>query len=574
MHLKALKEVLPWPFLLVILMVSALVITGGIIIYNSQRNKIIDGKQNELAAISSLKIGEIEKWRMEHIRDGKILSSIIPRNKLVFNFLADNKSPELKQELLQRMKIFIENYDYHSILFIDTSGIVILEYPPPESTIDNSLGVSTYNSLSNQDISFSDLHFSNDLPGIIHIDLHIPLFSVENIEKVKVGDILLRIDPEKSLFPLIQSWPTPSKSSETLLVKPADDSVLFLNELRHKKNTALNFKLPLNKDLPASAALSGNEGVFEGYDYRNVPVISFLKRIPDSPWFMVTKVDKKEIYSPLKELIIVISIIAFLLIFSIITIIVYFLRNQRIRYLTELNSTKDKFFSIVSHDLRSPFTSMYGLADLMIEALNRKNLGKVREYAEVILNSAQNAIDLLGNLIEWSGINTNRLAFKPSEIDIVVVINEVTESMKAHAVQKSVTIIKKTPSDLKIYADKTIISSVLRNLISNSIKFSNPGGKVHISVSEKENEAVIEVLDFGVGMEEETIEKLFRIGENVSTPGTQREHGTGLGLVLVKEFITLHGGKVNVTSKVGKCSSFKVTLPLRKSFSSPHPISN
>jgi signal transduction histidine kinase len=140
--------------------------------------------------------------------------------------------------------------------------------------------------------------------------------------------------------------------------------------------------------------------------------------------------------------------------------------------------------------------------------------------------------------------------------------------------QKTITIIKKTPTDLKIYADKTIISSVLRNLISNSIKFSNPGGKVHISVIEKEDEAVVEVLDFGVGMAKEAIEKLFRIGENVSTPGTQREHGTGLGLILVKEFITMHGGKVQVTSKVGQCSSFKVTLPLRNSFPSPNPSSN
>jgi len=108
-----------------------------------------------------------------------------------------------------------------------------------------------------------------------------------------------------------------------------------------------------------------------------------------------------------------------------------------------------------------------------------------------------------------------------------------------------------------------MMSSVIQNLLSNSIKFSNPEGKIHISVSEKANVAVVEVTDFGVGLEKETIEKLFQIGENVSTPGTQNEHGTGLGLKLVKEFITLHRGNIHVSSEVGKSTSFIATLPLQ-----------
>jgi len=199
----------------------------------------------------------------------------------------------------------------------------------------------------------------------------------------------------------------------------------------------------------------------------------------------------------------------------------------------------------------------------MIEDLQRENLSKVKKYAELILDSSQNSIDLLKNLTDWSRLNTNRLAFNPREIDIVSVINEVAELLSPSAIQKSITIIKKTPSHLKIYADKEMMSSVIRNLISNSIKFSNPEGKIHIFVSKKENEAVVEVADFGVGMKKETIEKLFHIDENVSTPGTRREHGTGLGLILVKEFISLHGGKIHVNSEFGKCSSFMVTLPLR-----------
>lgn len=544
-------------------MISILITTGGLLLYKSQKNKIIVEKQNELAAISSLKAGEILRWRNEHIRDGKILSSFIPRNKLIFDFLANNKAPGLRHELLERMKIFIENYDYHSILLVDTSGTIILSYPSPYTTTNSKVKILTLESQSHPGISISDLHFSDDLQGMINIDLQIKLFSLEKDEKNKFGIIILRIDPEKSLFPLVQSWPTSSKSSETLLIRRENDSVLFLNELRHKENTALIFKLPFDEDLPASAALSGREGVFEGIDYRGIPVISYLIKIPDSPWSMVAKVDKKEIYSSLKDLIIAIAIGAFLLIFSFSSIIFYIWRNQHIRYLNELNSTKDKFFSVVSHDLKSPFAGISGLTNLMIEDLDRNNFSKIREYAGIILNSTQNAMDLLKNLTEWSRINSNKLAFNPKETDIITIINEVIEIMQAPAFQKSITITKETPSHLQIYADKEMISSVFRNIISNSIKFSHPGGNVHISVKEKENKAAVKVIDSGVGMKKETIEKLFKIGENVSTPGTRREHGTGLGLILVKEFISLHGGEIHVKSEVGICSSFLVDLPLR-----------
>ena len=561
MHSHASKDYIPGPFLVFILMVSLLVILGGVLFYKSQKNKIVYEKQNELAAIASLKIADIEKWRMEHIRDARILSSIVPRNMSIFNFLENDNLPELKQELLEMMKIFIEDYDYQSILLLDTTGTVMLAYPQFD-VISSKPFILPYREVDHSGISFSDLHRSEDLPGIIHIDLQILLFSTDKNNKVKIGTLLLRINPEKTLFPLIQSWPTPSKSSETLLVSREGDSILYLNELKHQKNTALKLKLPLNENLPASMAVSGYEGVFEGYDYRGIQVISFMKKISDSPWFMVAKVDKKEIYSSLNELTILISIITFLVILSWIMIIIYFWRNQHIRYLKELNATKDKFFSIVSHDLRSPFTSINGFANFLVEDLDKEDLNQVRRYAKIILDSSQNAIDLLRNLSEWSRLHTNRLAFNPKEIDIVSIINEVTELMSAPAMQKSIILSKKTPSQLKIYADKEMISSVLRNLISNSIKFSNPGGKVHISILEKANEVVVEVIDFGVGIKGETIGKLFRIEENVSTPGTQREHGTGLGLILVKEFITLHGGQVYVESEVGRCSSFKFTLPL------------
>lgn len=552
------KDGIPLPFLAFISVISLLVISGGILLYNSQSNKILYEKQNELAAISSIKTEEISKWRTEHLRDGKIISRIYPQTKLMFSFLNNNNQPELSQQLLHRMEAFTENYDYRSILIIDSAGVVRLAYPPDSSLKKPAIFTELQNS-GDSEISLSRLHLSEGKQGLPEIDVQIPLFSSEHS---RIGTILMRIDPYKTLYPLIQTWPTPSKSSETLLIMVEGDSVIYLNELRHRNNSALKLKIPLtNKELPASKAALGYEGVFEGRDYRGIKVISYLTRIPDSPWFLVAKVDKKEIYSPLKELILFIISTVFLLILSLTSFTVYYWRNKKVQYLKELNATKDKFFSIISHDLRSPFFSINGFANLLVDEMDQLGPAEVKRYSQIILDSSMNAMDLLKNLTEWSMLQTHRIKYNPKEIDMASIIDEVTGLVEAHASQKSITISSEVPSGLKIFADKDMIGTVLRNLISNSIKFSQCNGKIDISVVNSMNEIIVEVEDTGIGIKKEAIDKLFQSDKNVSQPGTQSEHGTGLGLILVKEFVSLHGGKVWVESEVGKGSRFFFTLP-------------
>jgi signal transduction histidine kinase len=560
MQISAVKDKVPLPLLAFILVTSLIVITGGFTLYNSQRNKILIEKENELVAISSLKTEEISKWRMEHIRDARIISNIVPRNKLILSFLGKNNTQDLSNELTQRMKAFIENYDYHSIIILDSQGNIKLAYPKVDTTFNASARNSILINMQHQGISFSDFNFSDDLPGLIHIDMQIPILLPDS---TVAGAILMRINPEKSLFPVIQSWPTPSETSETYLVKIEDDSLLILNDLKFYRNSALKLKLPLtNNTLPGVRAVKGFTGIFEGTDYRGVRVLSYLSKVPYSPWLIVTKVDKKEVYTPLIEHILLIFTTVLLMILSVTIATIYYWKNQRIRYLKELNDLKDKFFSIVSHDLRSPFVSINGFSGLLMNEVHNLNLDKVEKYAALILNSSQNAIDLLKNLTEWARLQTNRMQFNRREIDLVPVINEVTELLSLPAMQKSIVIEKKLPPVLTIHADKEMISSILRNLVSNAIKFSNPEGRVYITASRKEEQVHVEVLDFGVGMKNELVEKLFSKKENISMPGTMGEYGTGLGLVLVKEFITLHGGSIRVESEPGKCSRFKFSLPV------------
>ncbi|MDD2307270.1 MAG: PAS domain S-box protein [Prolixibacteraceae bacterium] len=230
-------------------------------------------------------------------------------------------------------------------------------------------------------------------------------------------------------------------------------------------------------------------------------------------------------------------------------------------YLRELVATKDKFFSIIAHDLKNPFNSILGLSNLLVEQIQEKNFDGIEEYARIIQKSSTTVFDLLMNLLEWARSQTGRMEFSREYIELGALINEVIELSNESAHQKSITIIKELPRNLLVYADKAMINTILRNLISNAIKFTYPGGQIIISAEKKPDELKISISDNGIGIKKEAIGKLFRIDENNTRIGTQNERGTGLGLILCKEFIEKHHGKIWVESELGKGSKFSFTIP-------------
>ena len=230
--------------------------------------------------------------------------------------------------------------------------------------------------------------------------------------------------------------------------------------------------------------------------------------------------------------------------------------------LTELNATKDMFFSIIAHDLKSPFNSVIGFSEHLLELIEKKEYENIEVYANIILHSSKRAMDLLTNLFEWSQSQSGRMDLNPEFFQIVPLIEEQITLYKYIAEQKSIDIINILPPDIGINADKAMIKSLLRNLISNAIKFTPSGGKVSISAVEKQNEVIVSVSDTGVGMSKTRIDKLFSIDESYSTPGTQNEKGTGLGLILCQEFIKKNNGKIWIESEVGKGTTFHFSLPL------------
>lgn len=231
--------------------------------------------------------------------------------------------------------------------------------------------------------------------------------------------------------------------------------------------------------------------------------------------------------------------------------------------LRELNAQKDKFFSIIAHDLKSPFNTIMGFSELLMEQINEKDYNGVDEYAKMIMESSKQALDLLMNLLEWSRVQTGRMQFSPENFDLVHLVDENILLFDLIAAQKAITINKSLPHEFIIFADKQMIRTVLRNLISNAIKFTRQGGEINISAEKTAKEVHISVSDNGIGIAPERIEKLFRIDESNSTYGTNDEAGTGLGLILCKEFVEKHGGRIWVESEQEKGSTFYVSLKER-----------
>ena len=234
--------------------------------------------------------------------------------------------------------------------------------------------------------------------------------------------------------------------------------------------------------------------------------------------------------------------------------------------LKELNDTKDKFFSIISHDLRSPFNSLLGLSKILNDNFDEFGVSEQKEFIGHINQTVNNTYKLLENLLLWSRSQSGVIEFNPEKENLNSLSNQTIELLSQLAFDKSITLKNEISKKILVNADKNMLLTILRNLVSNAIKFTPKGGKVIVKAkpiigNNKHNFVEISVKDSGVGISHEKKAKLFIIAENVSTKGTENESGTGLGLILCKEFTEKHNGKIWVESEVGKGSLFNFTIP-------------
>jgi len=232
--------------------------------------------------------------------------------------------------------------------------------------------------------------------------------------------------------------------------------------------------------------------------------------------------------------------------------------------LEEINATKDKFFSIISHDLRSPLSGLMQILFIIAEDYDSLPNEEKLEMIMDVANTSKKTYELMENLLEWSSVQTGTIPFYPKNIKIIDVLNNLDELYNQNLKSKEITLKIDIEPETSVYADKKMVETILRNLISNAIKFTHPNGTISVSSEVSDDFIVIKVGDNGVGINAETLSELFKVDKVQSTPGTKKETGTGLGLILCKELVEKQNGKMWVESKEDEGTTFYFSLPAEK----------
>ncbi|MBI2418982.1 MAG: PAS domain S-box protein [Ignavibacteriales bacterium] len=241
-------------------------------------------------------------------------------------------------------------------------------------------------------------------------------------------------------------------------------------------------------------------------------------------------------------------------------------RLELIDKLREINASKDAFFSIISHDLRSPFTSIMGFINILLTDYKDMEDDEVLDLLNSLNTVSGNVLNMVVNLLEFSRFQLGRMEFAPKMINLRAIVENVTGMLQGNLNKKQIKLFNNVPEEQQVFADDKMLLSVMQNLIANAIKFTFDGGSIFVSVeNESDGYLPINVRDEGIGMSPGQIDNLFKLEKIHSSLGTRSEHGTGLGLILVKDFIKKHNGSVTVSSEVGKGTTFKITLPVQAS---------
>ena len=287
------------PLLSFLLLASGIIGTGAVF-YLSEKHRFLDEKQNELLAVSNLKIDMIHTWRDERIADASFFSENPFFSKQFESWMASDIPYAFPDDMAYALRALQKRHDYYDILLTDLNGKVLFSLKGTTNIVSSDAHLPLKIIARTRQIQVVDFHHC-PISGRISTGIVAPIFTYSLQKPLVIGLLIFVVDPYPILYPLIQTWPTPSSSAETLLVRRDGNDVLFLNELRFRTHTALSLRLPINSiHLPAAMAVRGINGIVTGLDYRDIEVLAAISPIPDTPWFIVAKRDIEEIWAPFR----------------------------------------------------------------------------------------------------------------------------------------------------------------------------------------------------------------------------------------------------------------------------------
>ena len=304
---------------------------GGTFYYRHYERQFRAAAERQLAAIAELKVGELAQYRKERLEDAAIFFNNAAFSGLVRRFFDHPEDADAQRQIQEWTVKFMATDQYDLVRLLDAQGVSRLSSPAGAPPVSSVVLQRIPEILRSGQVTFQDFH-RNEHDQRVYLDILIPIFDEQDASR-PLGVFYLRIDPEKYLYPFIQRWPVPSETAETLLVRRDGNDALFLNELKFQTNTALNLRISLeNTNVPAVKAVLGQEGIVEGTDYRGEPVLAALQAIPDSPWFLVARMDTAEVFAPMRARLWQVVVMICVLLFGSGACVGLVWRQQRARF--------------------------------------------------------------------------------------------------------------------------------------------------------------------------------------------------------------------------------------------------
>jgi PAS domain S-box-containing protein len=320
-----------WGLLLIFVILSLGIVVGGAFYYRHYERQFRAAAERQLMTIAELKVGELAQYRKERLEDAAIFFNNAAFSGLVRRFFEHPDDADAQRQIQEWTVKLTATDQYDHVRLLDAQGVTRLSSPtglPPASSV---VLQRIPEILRSGQVTFEDFH-RNEHDQRVYLDILIPFFDEQDASR-PLGVFYLRIDPEKYLYPFVQRWPVPSRTAETLLVRRDGNDVLFLNELKFQTNTAFNLRISLeNTNVPAVKAVLGQEGIVEGTDYRGEPVLAALHAIPDSPWFLVARMDTAEVFAPMRARLWQVVVMICVLLFGSGACVGLVWRQQRVRF--------------------------------------------------------------------------------------------------------------------------------------------------------------------------------------------------------------------------------------------------
>lgn len=563
--------------------------------YNEKKKAV-----EQLKTVANMKANELKRWINERQNDAEFLRGA--------TFFVDQNikwqkplDKELAAKVLPRLEALKRISDYSLVFLVSKNGEILLSTGKGGITITPMLKETISQSLAKNNTVFTDIYrLPENEGGQIVIDFVSPTYSPLESQKIV---IVSRVEVERFLYPYMQFWPIKSRTAETLLFRKEGDKILFLNELRHLKNSALSLKIPLKQNtLLAAQAVSEQatpDEALDGVDYRNTPTIGVAQKIDGTNWFLISKQDKSEIYAEARQtafwigladaLSIVILAAAILLLHQRRELYVARIRHkeqaekleerkaaqekinrlnrtleqkvlERTKQLENAYNEMEAFTYSVSHDLRSPLRATDGFSQALLEDYTDKLDEQGKDYLQRIRNASQKMGALIDDLLKLSRLTRHDMVI--SKVDLGEIAKDVCEELKSAGIGKNATV--EIEEGLIAYADANLIKIALTNLISNAFKFSAHREKAHIAFrSRHENgKKIYYIEDDGAGFDMEYAYQLFKPFHRLHT--SNEFEGSGIGLAIVQRIIARHFGRVWAQGEVGNGASFFFTLDTKQ----------